>query len=97
MSNKGSILIELLLVLLVMTVLELLFFPYYKINTFHHYYFLNNYQLNQLEAMKKGEKIILDNDISFNAKGNVNQAKTIEINNHNYVIGLGLGRIYEKR
>ena len=97
MNNRGSVLIELLVVLFVMVVLELIMFPHFKINSFHHYYYLNKYQQTQLQAMSKGDKIVYEDNITFNSLGNVNGAKTISINNHEYVIGLGVGRLYEKR
>ncbi len=36
-------------------------------------------------------------EIRFNKRGNVNMAQSVRISDKVYVIGLGLGRLYEKR
>ena len=56
-----------------------------------NYYFLNDYLYNQSLAILNKEKISLDYGVSFNEMGHVNQARTIEFENHSVIIHLGNG------
>lgn len=56
-----------------------------------HYYFLNDYLLKQSQAILNKQKTNVGRGIYFNNMGHVNQAKTIEINNHSVIVHLGNG------
>jgi len=101
-NKKGYILLELVVVLLVMSVLELLFLPRLKEPKLNSYNFMNEYLLNQSIALVTNKEVVMEtykygiNDkINFNEKANVNQARTINIDSKQVIITLGMGRIHE--
>ena len=88
--------LELVLSLLIIVILNSFSLKLATINEHKEIYFINRYLLKQSEAMALKEKISIENDIRFNAFGNVNLAKTLDIDGHQIVISLGTGKIYEK-
>jgi competence protein ComGC len=101
-SKKGYILIELLIVLLIMSVLEIIFLPQLKEPKLNSYNFKNDYLLAQTIALVNNEKVIVDtgkyninSKLELNSKANVNKAQSLNIDNHKIIITLGMGRIHE--
>ena len=91
MNNKGFSLVEMLISLLMISLMLVLSITRIDKLNFEHFEFLNNYLLSQSKAMASREKIDYENDVYFNSMGHVNQARTIEFNNHKVVVHLGSG------
>lgn len=87
-SNKGFTMVEILLVLLMISLISLVIgMPLVlesKTTTQATHY--------QLEAMAKQKTIAFRDGITFNHRGNINQGKTIYINQRKCVFQLGMGR-----
>ncbi len=97
-SNKGFTLLEMLIVLSIVCL-------FFTITLFHrtsidedYYSFSSKYLYLQSEAMRKAEKVSLeDYDIYFNSKGNVNRAQTLSFSNFKKIIvELGGGRLVQE-
>ena len=108
--NKGSVLIELISSLIVISILFLLILPMIKVNDYSHLLFFSEYLYNQSLSMANKEDNDLNitssnydfyKDISFNEKGNVNLAQSISLYSINkkidYVVQLGGGRLVRKK
>lgn len=63
---------------------------------FEYCYFLNDYLLKQSMAILNKEKVSIEHGVSFNSMGHVNQARTIDFNNHSVIIHLGNGYATKK-
>lgn len=90
-TNKGFTLLEMLLCLFIISTISLLTITKYSDLNLNHYYFMNDYLLNQSKAINEQKKKYLDYGISINKQGHINMAKTININGHNIIIHLGNG------
>ena len=87
-QNKGFTLIEVLVCLLIISLI--LLFSMNSFIKFSNSYFNPVYY--QLEAMATKKRTKMDSVIWFNENGNINQARTIKINNKKCVFQLGMGR-----
>lgn len=90
-KQKGFSMLEMLVCLIIISGLMLVSLRNTNNINLDHYYFLNEYALKQSEAMLNKEDESIGNGVSFNSMGRVNQARTIEFNNHKVIIHLGNG------
>lgn len=92
MTNKGFTLLEMLLVVMILSSLALLTLNNFKDLNNDHLLFMNEYLKTQDEALTRKEELSLqEHGIFFYKSGRVNQARTININNHKIIIHLGNG------
>ncbi len=97
--TKGFVLSELIISMAIITALFILASPVIKQRDHSHLSFYHDYLYHQSLSMVNKETIRFENEysvINFNEKGNVEQAKTIKVNNHIFVIELGGGRLIRK-
>lgn len=93
MIKKGFSLLEILLTLVIVSSMLVLTLPFYSELDLKHLYFLNEYLSKQKDSLISHERNDLDYDVSFNENGRVNQANTIDINNHKVIVHLGNGYV----
>lgn len=91
LDKKGFTLLEMLISLLIISIMLLIGISSNKNVDLDHYYFMNDYLYNQSKALLERENISYKKGIYFNSMGHVNQAKTLEISNHEIIIHLGNG------
>lgn len=92
-NNKGFIMIEFLIAILITSILSLLSISYMNVN-FDNQVFASKYSYMQSESIaNKTYSNISEYDIYFNKEGKVNRGKTINIDNRKYVIRLGYGNL----
>lgn len=92
MTNKGFTLLEMLLVVMMLSSLALLTLNNFKDLNNDHLLFMNEYFKAQDGALTKREETSLsEHGIFFYKSGRVNQARTLNINNHKVIIHLGNG------
>lgn len=94
-SNKGFSLLEMCVVLFVISIFMMLLPMNMHMPETEYYGFVDEYLYLQSTAMKQAKSISFDAyGVSFNQKGNVNQAKTIRFKNERTIIvELGGGRL----
>lgn len=90
-SRKGFSMLEMLVCMCIISAMISLSLLNVNNTDFDYYYFLNDYLYTQIEAMNKREDVDFKNGIYFNNMGHVNQAKTVDFNNHSVVIHIGNG------
>ena len=56
-----------------------------------HLYYLNDYLLNQSEAISQRQTVAYEKGVSFNSMGHVDMARTIGFGSHSIVVYLGNG------
>lgn len=98
-SNEGFMLVECCIVLVAVSVMTLLVIPSHEFSKNNKYLFQSDYLYHQSTAIKEAKHIIFQWDktaVIFNENGNVNQAKTVDVNGKKIVIELGGGRLVEK-
>lgn len=83
-------LVECCIVLVAVSVMTLLVIPSHEFSRNNKYLFQSDYLYHQSTAIKERFAVI------FNENGNVNQAKTVDVNGKKIVIELGGGRLVEK-
>jgi len=91
MKHKGYTLLELLIVLMIISSLSLLSISKYSDLNLDYLYFINDYLNNQANALCSNQTVSYKRGISFNSKGHVNMARTINFARHDVVIHLGSG------
>ncbi len=92
--NKGFTLVEVCIVILGISVLSLCYLPVYEISNVEDQSWKDHYLSLQSEAMRKASTVSFPNEsITWNEKGNVNQARTVTIDNETIVVELGGGRL----
>lgn len=97
LRKKGFMLWELLLVMMVISLGSSAIYFSMKIPSFEDSLFLQRYLLAQTEAITQRKQTFVGEGISFNKRGNVNQAKTIHFPASLIYIHLGNGSFrYEK-
>ncbi len=96
--NKGFTLLEMLIVLSIVCLLFTITLTSKTHIDEDYYSFSSKYLYLQSEAMRKAEKISIDDyDIYFNTKGNVNRAQTLTFSNFKKIIvELGGGRLVQE-
>ncbi len=100
-SNKGFTLVECCVVLVCVSVLSLLVIPIHSFSKDDYYLFSSNYLLKQSEAIQEAKNVVYEygeTEIRFNEYGNVDQARTIRIENDDryFIVELGGGRLVER-
>ena len=98
-SNEGFMLVECCIVLVAISVMTLLVIPSHEFSRNNKYLFQSDYLYHQSTAIKEAKHITFQWDkiaVIFNENGNVNQAKTVDVNGKKIVIELGGGRLVEK-
>ena len=90
-SRKGFSLLEMLIGMLIVSALTILSMSRIHELNLDHYYFLNEYLLRQSEAMLNRKDDSFKKGVSFNSMGHVNQARTIDFENHQVIVHLGNG------
>ena len=89
-------LVEVCVALIVISLMTLIYLPYVEIANMDYFTFGDSYLNKQSEAIAGRKRAELDQDeasISFNAKGNVDQARTIIFNDRSIVVELGGGKL----
>lgn len=90
LNKNGFTMLELLIVMFVVTTLIFIL----DVNFIEH----NRYYFNpthcQLKAMSTKSTCSFWKGLSYNSNGNINQGKTILVNNKKCVFQLGMGRYY---
>lgn len=89
--KKGFSMLEMLVCLCIISAFMLVSISNTNRLNLDHYYFLNDYELKQSQAILNREETPVGSGIYFNSMGHVNQAKTIEFKNRSVVIHLGNG------
>ena len=92
-TNKGFTLLEMIIVLFILSSFMLLILSNSHSLDLSSYYFMNDYLVNQAEAINSSRRKYLDYGISFNIEGHVNMARTINVGKHSIIIHLGTGYI----
>lgn len=98
-SNEGFMLVECCIVLVTISVMTLLVIPSHEFSRNNKYLFQSDYLYHQSTAIKEAKHITFQWDkiaVIFNENGNVNQAKTVDVNGKKIIIELGGGRLVEK-
>ncbi|MDY6062657.1 MAG: hypothetical protein SPI53_02540 [Erysipelotrichaceae bacterium] len=85
--------IELLITLTALSLMMPVSFNYHYQNKYQHQNYVNAYLLSQSMALKEYHRVYYQNGIYFNGFGNVNHARTLNINNHKVYIRIGNGSI----
>lgn len=100
LSNKGFTLVEMCIVMLSLSTLALICLPAHEFSQGEWYLFPSKYWKKQSDSILNGEDNQIESEdghiIYFNQKGNVRQAKTLQIGNRKLVVELGGGRLLEK-
>lgn len=91
--KKGFSMLEMLVCMIILSSFLLLTINNTNYLNVDHYSFLNNYLYSQSCSIVDCKQINLDKGIYFNSMGHVNQARTINIANHNIIIHLGNGYV----
>lgn len=86
--NKGFTLIEVLLVLFIISLFGIIFFPIIHMPSSQ----LFDPEACQLKAMALKQHCNFTDSLSFNRNGNINHAQTIVNNKKTCVFQLGMGR-----
>lgn len=87
---------DIIIYLFILTMIQTMSFAKVSNNNYEVYYQQHNFLYKQSKALKQYYKEDYAYDIYFNPFGNVNQAKTIEIENKELVIRLGSGHVQIK-
>ena len=98
-SKQLFMLVECCIVLVAVSVMTLLVIPSHEFSKNNKYLFQSDYLYHQSTAIKEAKHITFQWDktaVIFNENGNVNQAKTVDVNGKKIVIELGGGRLVEK-
>lgn len=90
-NNDGFTLVEILLVMVIITFISGLFIAPAIVQK--ETVILNAVD-SQLKAMATGQRVSFKDGLHFNHRGNINQAKTLQINGKRCVFQLGMGRYY---
>lgn len=90
-NKKGFSLLEMLVCMVIVSAFMLVSISNTNRMNLDHYYFLNDYLYIQSKAMVDRNVKEVGMGIYFNCMGHVNQAKTIDFNNHSIIIHLGNG------
>ena len=90
-NKKGFSMLEMLVCICILSAFTLLSTSNFTDLNLDHYYFINNYCLDQSRAMLDKESIDVGKGVYFNAMGHVNQARTIDFGKHQVIIHLGNG------
>lgn len=93
-SNKGFLLVDTCIAMLAIAVMTMLYLPCTEFGDKEEYTFADAYLEVQSRAMaeRQGQELG-DGTLSFNEKGNVDRAMTVQKGNHDIVIELGGGRL----
>lgn len=96
--NRGFALIEVIITLFILSVLIHLSLRITKEEKdFEDQAFFDHYLYVQTESLLKNEVNYIQEDIWFNANGNINQARTLTLpSGRTYILELGGGRIVKK-
>jgi prepilin-type N-terminal cleavage/methylation domain-containing protein len=92
-QNKGYTILEMLICMCIISLLLFVSLRNNKGINLEHYEFMNKYLLTQSQAILDKEDKVLEKGVYFYPMGKVNQARTIEFNNHKVIIHLGNGYI----
>jgi len=101
-SNKGTSLLETLIVMMILSLMSSFLLKPIESSTVMLMEFQSSYLHAQYLALRHHSKIELITNIetefpvTFNANGNVNMGQTVFFKNKAVVIMLGTGRIHEK-
>lgn len=99
--NDGFMLVEMCLILVSLSVLFLLSYTTYTFKNVGIFQFQSAYWLYQAQAIERADTTsyisAYTDPIQFNAKGNIQRARTVFFPQKNIVISLGGGRIVEKK
>lgn len=87
---------ELMLLMVVLIVFMSVCYQRLSNRNFDEYKFIHRYLYTQSKAFNLRQKIAFQHQISFNALGNINQAKTINIDNKQIILRIGNGSIKKK-
>lgn len=90
-NKKGFSLVEMLVCICIISALTILSISNISRLNLEHYDFLNDYVLKQSQALLSRENVDVSKGIYFNNMGHINQARTIDFNNHSVIIHLGNG------
>ncbi len=95
--NKGIMLQEMLIVLIIIAFFSSLTLKQVKMESLSPYQ-PDSFMESQVLAMYKRKKVTasLVDSIHYNEYGNINQGATLVLNNHTLVFNLGFGRYHEK-
>lgn len=95
-NNKGFSILEMLVCMCFLSIATLLTVSQSSNLDLSHCYFLDDYLCKQSEAIVNREDITVGKGIRFNNMGHVNQARTVDFDNHSIVIHLGSGYATKK-
>jgi competence protein ComGC len=98
-SSKGFLLLEVCVAVMIIAVMTILYLPWTDFKNVAGRSFGDAYLEKQSSAICHREKTELEEDdisLSFNEKGNVNRAMTVQEGNQEIVIELGGGRLVYK-
>jgi hypothetical protein len=96
-SNKGFLLVDLCVTILIISVMTILYLPCIHVQNIDGYLFGDTYLEAQSRAIKMRRSLELPEEpIIFNDKGNVNRAMTLQKGNREIVVELGGGRLVYK-
>jgi len=93
MSKKGFSMLEVLASICIISAFMLLSISNTNRLNLDHYDFMNNYLLTQTEAIVTKQEQNYTNGVHFNSMGHINQARTINFENHNVIVHLGNGYV----
>ncbi|MDO4197736.1 MAG: hypothetical protein Q4D13_01940 [Erysipelotrichaceae bacterium] len=82
----------LVLLIFVMAATVLSLSNYHELNM-EHYYFMNEYLLNQSISINEYTDIPMDHNVYFNSMGRVRNGDTIHFDTHSVIVHLGNGYI----
>lgn len=91
--NKGYTLLEMLVSMCIISILLIVSLRNNKGIDLKHYDFMNRYLLTQSKAILDKQNKSLERGVSFYSMGVVNQARTIDFNNHKVIVHIGNGYI----
>lgn len=89
--SSGFTMVEMLLVVMLISMVSLILGVPYIVSTKGSEMAASD---TQLEAMATGKTIPFQQGLTFNHKGNINQAKTLKFGGRTCVYQLGMGRYY---
>lgn len=90
-SKKGFSMLEMLACIFIISALMLVSLSNTNSLNLDHYKFLNEYELKQSLSLLNREYVDVSGNVYFNNMGHINQARTIEFDNHRVIIHLGNG------